>query len=581
MGNQFAIAQSKVVKRHWAPRAIVTLAAMAALTALTAHAVAKPVRPAPILEAAAPRDSGEPIMAIVSIKTQQVTFYDADGWILRAPVSTGTKGRETPAGVFAVIEKDKDHHSSLYDDAWMPNMLRITWNGIALHGGPLPGYAASHGCVRMPYDFAEKVFDKTSIGMRVIISPNDVTPVEFSHPALFEPNAEAIAAAPARSDTLAREAAEAARTADEAKKDAATVAREAASLTASLRKLELLKTRAAAQLAFADKAVAAADQAEARAEDLKQKAAAKAAELAAQLDAATADAKPELDTAAAAKDVATPDDAAKNAVATVASPAASPTESLGTLELLKTRVDAQLASAEKALAAADQAKARAEDLKQKAAAKAADLATQLDAAKADAKSKLAAAAAAKDAAKAAQATKADTAEAASEAKLALEPVSVYISRATQKLYVRRNTHKPAPDGGGEVFDATIEVPVTIRDPDKPIGTHVFTAMARTDAGLRWTAVTIDNGDDAEDALDRITIPQDVLDRIAPTALPRSSIIVSDEPLSRETNYRTEFVTVLSNQPQGGFLMRKPTVDLLNPSSKRPGRSFFQFFFLGP
>ena len=124
--------------------------------------------------------------------------------------------------------------------------------------------------------------------------------------------------------------------------------------------------------------------------------------------------------------------------------------------------------------------------------------------------------------------------------------------------MRRNTHKPAPDGGGEVFDATIEVPVTIRDPDKPLGTHVFTAVARNDAGLRWTAVTIDDGDDAKDALDRITIPQDVLDRIAPTALPRSSIIVSDEPLSNETNYRTEFVAVLSNQPQGGFITRKPT-----------------------
>jgi len=110
-----------------------------------------------------------------------------------------------------------------------------------------------------------------------------------------------------------------------------------------------------------------------------------------------------------------------------------------------------------------------------------------------------------------------------------------------------------------VFDATIEVPVTIRDPDRPIGTHVFTAVARADRGLRWTAVTIDNGDDAKDALDRVTIPQDVLDRVAPTALPRSSIIVSDEPLSAETNYRTEFVAVLNNQPQGGFVTRRPTV----------------------
>jgi hypothetical protein len=463
----------------------VTLAAMAALTALTADAAARQARPTPPSEATAPRDAGEPIMAIVSIKSQQITFYDADGWILRAPVSTGITGRETPAGVFAVIEKDKDHHSSLYDDAWMPNMQRLTWNGIALHGGPLPGYAASHGCVRMPYGFAEKLFDTTRIGMRVIISPNDAAPAEFSHKALFVPNAEAVASAPARAETLAREAAEAAKTADEAKKAAATAARETAPLTASLRKLEWLKTRAAAELAFADKALAAA----------------------------------------------------------------------------KT----------------DQTKARAEDLKQKAALKAQEAETQLDTAKADAKSKLAAAAAAKDAAKATEAKKADTAKAASEAKLALEPVSIYISRTTQKLYVRRDTHKQAPDGG-EVFDATIEVPVTIRDPDKRIGTHVFTAMARNDAGLRWTAVTIDNEDDAKDALDRITIPQDVLDRIAPTAVPRSSIIISDEPLSRETNYRTEFVAVLNNQPQGGFVTRRPTADVAVASGNFWGdglRSLFQ------
>jgi len=484
MLNRFMTAQSTVEMRRWGAPATVTLAAIAALTALTADAAPRQAAPAPPAEATAPREAGEPIMAIVSIKTQQVTFYDAEGWILRAPVSTGTTGRETPAGVFAVIEKDKDHHSSLYDDAWMPNMQRITWNGVALHGGPLPGYAASHGCVRMPYDFAEKLFDKTRIGMRVVISPNDAAPVEFSHPALFVPNAKAVAAAPAHAETLTREAEEAAKAADEAKKAAASAARDVASLAATLRKLEWVKHRADAELAFADKALAAA----------------------------------------------------------------------------KT----------------DQAKARAEELKQKAAANVAEAGRQLDRATADAKAKPDAAVAAKDAAKAAETKKAAAAKAASEAKLALEPVSVYISRATRKLYVRRNTHKPWPDGG-EVFDATIEAPVTIRNPDKPIGTHVFTAMARNDPGLRWTAVTIDNGDDAKDALDRITIPKDVLDRVAPTALPRSSIIVSDEPLSRETNYRTEFVAVLSNQPQGGFLMRRPTVDPL-VSYNGWGNDGFGFFF---
>ena len=471
MVNRSAKAQSAETIRRWGLPAIVSLAAMAALAALSPGAAARQARPAQPTEATAPRDAGEPIMAIVSIKTQQVTFYDADGWIYRAPVSTGISGRETPAGVFALIEKDKDHHSTMYDDAWMPNMQRITWNGIALHGGPLPGYAASHGCVRMPYGFAEKLFNKTRIGMRVIIAPNDAAPVEFTHAALFKPNPEAIAVAPARAETLAREATEAAQAAGEAKKAIAKAVRETKLFTVSLRNLESRKRSADAELASAAK----------------------------MLDKALA------------------------------------------------------------LAKTDEAKARAEDRKQKATAKAAELDAQLESARADAKSKLEAPAAAKDAAKAAEARKAATAKAATEAKLALEPVSIYISRATQKLYVRRNTHKRYPDGG-EVFDFSITVPVTIRDPDKPIGTHVFTAMARSDAGLRWTAVTIDEGDNTKDALDRITIPQDLIDRIAPTAMPRSSIIVSDEPLSRETNYRTEFVAVLSNQPQGGFITRKPAFE---------------------
>jgi hypothetical protein len=267
---------------------------------------------------------------------------------------------------------------------------------------------------------------------------------------------------------------------------------------------------------------------------------------------------------------------------TAARAAAPVAAALRKLQLLKTRADAEAVYADKVFLAAktDQARTKADDNKQKAATKAADAATQLDAAKADAKTKLDAAATAKDAAKAAEAKKTETAKAATDAKLALEPVSVYISRATQKLYVRRNTHKPAPDGGGEVFDSSIELPVTIRDPDKPIGTHIFTAVARTDTGgLRWTAVTIDNGDDAKDALDRVTIPQEVLDRIAPTAVARSSIVISDEPLSRETNYRTEFVAVLNNQPQGGFITRKPTAPPMAVASEDDGGGggFFSFF----
>jgi multidrug efflux pump subunit AcrA (membrane-fusion protein) len=463
--NRFTAARSAGAIRRWKAPAIVTLAA-----ALTALALAPPAGaagnqepPERGREVTAPRDAGEPIMAIVSIKRQQVTIYDTDGWIMRAPVSTGTTGRETPSGVFSVVEKDKDHHSSLYDDAAMPHMERITWSGIALHGGPLPGYAASHGCVRMPYGFAETLFGKTRIGMRVIIAPNDAEPVAFSDPALLVPNAKALEDAPLRAEALVRVAAEAEKAAAEAKNAAAKAAREQAAVTLPLRQLEWQKDVADAQRVYADRVFTAA----------------------------------------------------------------------------KTQ----------------QATVQAAELKQKAAAKAADLTAKLAAAKADAKSKLDAANAAKAAAEAAKARMADTAKGALEAKLALEPVSIFISRATQKLYVRRDTHSPLPDGG-ERFDTTLEVPVTIRNPDKPIGTHVFTAMARTDdGGLRWTAVTIEGGD-ARGALHRVSIPQDVLDRVAPTALPRSSIIISDEPPNHETNYRTEFVVVLNNQPQGGLAMRE-------------------------
>jgi hypothetical protein len=471
-----------------------TIAILAAATALpgviaaTPAGAAAPARHAQATETRAPRVAGEPIMAIVSIKSQHVTFYDADGWILRAPVSTGVTGRETPAGVFAVVEKDKDHHSSLYDDAWMPNMLRITWNGVALHGGPLPGYAASHGCVRMPYDFAAKVFDQAPMGMRVIISPNDAEPVAFSDPSLFVPKQEAMDAIPARAETLGRDADDAAKAAAAAKSAAVAASRQAASLTIQLRQLERLKTRADASLVYAEKVLAAA----------------------------------------------------------------------------KT----------------DQAKVRAEDLHAKAAAKVAALQTQLDAAKAD--PKLAAAVTAQDAAKAAEARRIETAKAATDAKLALEPVSIFISRATQKLYVRRDTHKRWPDGG-ELYDFSVEYPVTIKDPDKPLGTHIFTAVARDGGGLRWTEVSIDNGDTAKDALDRITFPQEVLDRIAPTALARSSITISDEPLSSETNYRTEFVVVLNNQPQGGFANRAPSpkvnIARANPQDDT-GFSFGRWFGFG-
>jgi hypothetical protein len=129
---------------------LVTIVSLAMVSAAGDIASAASTRAKRSVAAIQSRNPGEPILAIVSLRNQQITVYDADGWILRAPVSSGQKGRETPAGVFSIIEKEAEHYSNLYDDAFMPNMQRITWSGIALHGGVVPGYPASHGCIRMP-----------------------------------------------------------------------------------------------------------------------------------------------------------------------------------------------------------------------------------------------------------------------------------------------------------------------------------------------------------------------------------------------------------------------------------------------
>ena len=90
-----------------------------------------------------------PLLAIIALAQQRVSVYGASGKIMEAPVSTGVKGRETPAGIYSILEKEEEHHSNLYDDASMPFMQRLTWTGIAMHAGVLPGYAASHGCTRL------------------------------------------------------------------------------------------------------------------------------------------------------------------------------------------------------------------------------------------------------------------------------------------------------------------------------------------------------------------------------------------------------------------------------------------------
>src|ERR1700758_850985 len=126
-----------------------------------------------------------PLVIAVSIGSQRVKIYDANGLFAEAPVSTGMPGHPTPQGVFSVIEKDRYHHSNIYSGAPMPFMQRITWGGVAMHAGVLPGYPASHGCIRMPPDFATKMWGWTKMGARVFVTPGEVpAPAPFSHPFL-------------------------------------------------------------------------------------------------------------------------------------------------------------------------------------------------------------------------------------------------------------------------------------------------------------------------------------------------------------------------------------------------------------
>ena len=125
-----------------------------------------------------------PLIIAISIERQVLKVYDANGYFAETPISTGMRGHSTPMGVFSVIQKHKCHRSNIYSGAPMPYMQRITWSGVAMHAGVLPGYPASHGCIRMPMSFATKMWGWTRMGARVVVTPGELAPESFSHPLL-------------------------------------------------------------------------------------------------------------------------------------------------------------------------------------------------------------------------------------------------------------------------------------------------------------------------------------------------------------------------------------------------------------
>ncbi len=325
-----------------------------------------------------------PFQLIVSIAKQQIALYGQNGFIARADISTGMRAHPTPKGIFTVLSKAKWHESNIYSGAPMPYMQRITWSGIALHAGPRPGYPASHGCIRLPGDFAVRLFHTTKVGTRVIVARNPVEPVAFSHSKLFVHK---------KPTELS---------------DGNVTDRTAVTLAAKKTGGDLAATKSQ--------------------------------------DAATA-----------------PKIAAPEVAATRSAPSPKP-----------------------------------------------------------------------------------------------RPISVFVSRKQQRLYVRQG------------FTPLIDLPVTIVEPDKPIGTHVFTALAPKDesGAFRWSVVSMpssyrhqgnrsskrhhrrDNDDkplaatsNPAEALDRIVLPSVAIEQISTLMMPGSSLIISDNELSDETDADTDFIVL--------------------------------------
>ncbi|MEZ5843119.1 MAG: L,D-transpeptidase family protein [Hyphomicrobiaceae bacterium] len=131
--------------------------------------------------------SDDPLVLVVSLKRQNIHVYRGDEMILTSKVSTGQAGHRTPAGIYSILQKRRHHYSNIYGGAAMPFMQRITWSGIALHAGVVPGYPASHGCIRLPSSVAQQLFSMTAMGGRVIVSDEPLEPRLVTHANLFQP----------------------------------------------------------------------------------------------------------------------------------------------------------------------------------------------------------------------------------------------------------------------------------------------------------------------------------------------------------------------------------------------------------
>ena len=508
-----------------------------------------------------------PLQVFVSINQQKLHFYSGGVHVVDEPVATGVPGHLTPMGVFSIIERDRYHHSNIYAGAPMPFMERITWSGVAMHEGVGLGHPASHGCIRMPHDFAARLWQLRTMGMRVIIARPELRPTEFADPHLFMHKDRPIASAtPARPVEMAQAVQPGTKTdvVDPA------IVRGTAPQT-STRAIdpapapETTKPAAPSEPANAAAAAAATAKPAQPATDASAADPVKSA-LSKGVQAVTSPETPP------AKVTETPVVAPAQAVKT-AEPAQSVPTKPATEPVTAGTVPAQAPDTKPATvtAAPSQPAQPAQSVAQPAAAPL-TTATTPSASPNPAKA---------DPAKS-ETTAVPPANITAPVKAALEdvplplskpvqvkstgPIAIFVSRKLHKIFVRQN------------FTPVFDAEVTIENPEQPVGTHVFTALDYMPDGstLRWNVVSLPGESSRtvkqskyvkdgkghrrrvqveeqvteaqpsvapQQALARIGIPKNVIDQISQLIVPGSSLVISDQGLGPETGSGTDFIVV--------------------------------------
>jgi hypothetical protein len=566
--------------------------AIAVGVALPAEAKKRPQKPAeePIADPA----NGEPMILVVSLGSQKVDVYRGMTLITSSNVSTGTPAHATKAGVFSILEKQRIHHSNIYSGAPMPWMNRITWSGTALHAGVVPGYPASHGCIRLPFSFAPKLFQITTKGDNVIVARDRLAPQLIEHPVLFQPLPPPPAPVLVKQDQpperqSSNETAPALKPRQAhpgmlARADLSGSTTDVPSaLEAEAAKQEAAPTlKADAPEAVEDTHVHAFDPFVGGSPESGPQSAAKANGHALDEDDGNSSGLGSVSSAALDRPVVKVDPVSTKAET---APAAPPAEAANaTPSVAETPAVAPKAEPASEVAKATPSPASVEPTQVQAAA------TAPQASLAEASATVDAAPPSIVATKAGAGAKAVAALAAEPRSTA--PLRILVTRRTQrdrvigvqlilaelgylapqdfdgtlgkptasaiKAFQKANwmpetgaftdelvkrvyaiARKSEPPAGhlfvrqefGRVFDA----PVSFRDPETPLGTHLFTALnfAPGETSARWVAFSL-QGDNAASALDRLEIPNDVRRKISERLTPGSSLIIGDTAINSAT-----------------------------------------------